>query len=177
MFGNTYREGGGAQRYRSEVTYANYGDPSHPAYAVNARIIYPDHSRPDPFSDLRSGFELRTTMRADRVEVWTAGSGDAPATDVQLAYADETPTGPVAVGQAGPARWGRQRGGQEWALTCGKRDRFVGMPVLPRRDQINADQPTINERRHEDVSASCNGLKLQDPDTPVQPPSDGVRRR
>ena len=117
------------------MTYANYGDPSHPAYAVNARIIYPDHSRPDPFSDLRSGFELRTTMRADRVEVWTAGSGDAPATDVQLAYADETPTGPVAVGQAGPARWSRQRGGQEWALTCGKRDRFVGMRVLPRRDR------------------------------------------
>ncbi|GIJ51366.1 hypothetical protein Val02_82520 [Virgisporangium aliadipatigenens] len=49
--------------------YADYGDPADPAYLV--RVAFDYEERPDPFSDHRSGFEVRTTLRCRAVKVST----------------------------------------------------------------------------------------------------------
>ena len=57
-------------------------------------------ARPDPFSDRRPGFELRTTLRASQISVTTLASDATAATGlattVDLTYRDETTDGPVA---------------------------------------------------------------------------------
>ncbi|WP_284982363.1 SpvB/TcaC N-terminal domain-containing protein [Arthrobacter sp. efr-133-TYG-118] len=97
----TYRAGAtGSQRYLSEVRYGDYGDPADPTYLVNVRIIYQDEDpgarleRPDPFSVRRPGFELRTTLRAKRIEIWTQASTPVKATTVRLDYIDEISQAP-----------------------------------------------------------------------------------
>ena len=84
-----YTNDGGAQLYLSRVRYADYGDPADSAFAVTVTLAY--NTRPDPFSDRRAGFDLRTAWRATRVSVSTVGSGDDPITTVELGYADEDP--------------------------------------------------------------------------------------
>ncbi len=83
----------GAQRYLSDVYYADYGDPSDPSYLVTVHVSYSDElpasPRPDPFSTRAPGFELRTTLRAHQVQISTAASTPEPATTVELSYADE----------------------------------------------------------------------------------------
>jgi len=81
----------GAQRYLQSVEYADYGDPDHPSYALRVDIAY--QSRPDPFSDRKPGFDLRTTLRATRIDLRTPGSmaEEAPgATRCELTYADQS---------------------------------------------------------------------------------------
>ncbi|GIJ51669.1 hypothetical protein Val02_85550 [Virgisporangium aliadipatigenens] len=77
----TYRGDSGAQRYLSTVAYADHGDPANPEFVVTVSVLYQD--RPDPFSERRPGFELRTTLRAERIEITTAGVS----TVVELKYA------------------------------------------------------------------------------------------
>ena len=95
--GNTiayeYRGDGGAQRYLQKVSYADYGDPADPAYAVTVTVTYNEDAdpRPDPFSDRKPGFELRTTLRATQIAVSTVGGGGSPASTVDLGYADQVP--------------------------------------------------------------------------------------
>ncbi|MFG3602504.1 SpvB/TcaC N-terminal domain-containing protein [Micromonospora chersina] len=102
-FGNSvrygYRGDGGAQRYLDTVSYADFGDPAAPSYAVAVRVTYSDATspRPDPFSDRRPGFELRTNLRVRRISVSTVGDGGAPPTVVDLRYVDEGP-GPAPAG-------------------------------------------------------------------------------
>ncbi|MFE0512778.1 SpvB/TcaC N-terminal domain-containing protein, partial [Streptomyces sp. NPDC058964] len=102
--GNTicyrYRGDGGAQRYLDTIRYADFGDPNAPSYAVTLTVHYNDETkpRPDPFSDRRPGFDLRTTLRARRISVSTVGDGGTPPTVVDLRYADETPGPGPAVG-------------------------------------------------------------------------------
>ena len=103
-----YRDGGtgGPQRYLQTVSYADYGDPSAPELRGHRhdRLRPPGarqraaRPRPDPFSDRRPGFELRTTLRASRISVTTlAGRArPPPATTVDLTYRDETADGPAA---------------------------------------------------------------------------------
>lgn len=78
---------GNPQRYLAAVEYAEYGDLDDPSYAVTVSINY-DDSRPDPFSDRRPGFELRTTLRATQIAVSTIGSAGSPVTTVDLSYGD-----------------------------------------------------------------------------------------
>ena len=89
-----YRDDGGSQRYLETVAYADYGDPSNPEYAITVSVSYDDKPRPDPFSNRRPGFELRTTLRATQIAVATPGSN--PATTVTLTYQDQTAAGPVS---------------------------------------------------------------------------------
>ena len=102
---------GGPQRYLQTVSYADYGDPAEPGYAVTVTIDYnppansstgPPAPRPDPFSDRRPGFELRTTLRAAGISVTTLASdrspATGPATTVDLTYRDQTADGPAASG-------------------------------------------------------------------------------
>ncbi len=58
------------QLYLSEIRYVDYGDPTDPKYLVHVRFTYED--RPDPFSDYRSGFEIRTARRCTVIAVSTA---------------------------------------------------------------------------------------------------------
>ena len=79
---------GTAQRYLSRVSYADYGDPASPALPGH-RQDHPElRARPDPFSDHRPGFELRTTQRAAAIETWTQ-AGTVLARRVELRYADQ----------------------------------------------------------------------------------------
>jgi RHS repeat-associated protein len=51
------------------ISYADYGDPAAPAFLVTVELEY--ETRPDAFSDYRSGFEIRTTRRCTRVRIST----------------------------------------------------------------------------------------------------------
>jgi RHS repeat-associated protein len=53
----------------TQIRYADYGDPANPSYIVVVRFEYED--RPDPFSDYRAGFEMRTTKRCRAIVVAT----------------------------------------------------------------------------------------------------------
>jgi hypothetical protein len=81
---------GTAQRYLSEVSYADYGDPANPQYLVTVKIILDAQPRPDPFSDHRPGFELRTTHRVAAIETWIQPGTPVLARRVELTYADQT---------------------------------------------------------------------------------------
>ena len=92
----SYRDDGGPQRYLETVAYADFGDPAAPQYAVAVTVTYDETPRPDPFSERRSGFELRTTLRATQIAVATPGSGAGRATTVDLTYLDQMPAGAVS---------------------------------------------------------------------------------
>jgi RHS repeat-associated protein len=83
---------GTAQRYLSQISYADYGDPATPQYLVTVKIIPDPNPRPDPFSDHRPGFELRTTQRVAAIETWTQAATPVLARRVELSYADQTGT-------------------------------------------------------------------------------------
>ena len=86
---------GTAQRYLSQISYADYGDPASPQYLVTVKIVPDPSPRPDPFSDHRPGFELRTTQRAAAIETWTQAGIPVLARRVELSYADQTGTPPA----------------------------------------------------------------------------------
>ena len=73
-FGNKIRyeyekdSAGGNQLYLKSVKYVDYGDPSE-KFLVHVNFEYEE--RPDPFSDYRSGFEIRTTRRCKAIRVTT----------------------------------------------------------------------------------------------------------
>jgi RHS repeat-associated protein len=94
----TYQAGqaGTAQRYLSEISYADYGDdPASPHYLVTIKIVLDPNPRPDPFSDHRPGFELRTTQRVAAIETWTNAATPVLARRVDLSYANQTGTLPA----------------------------------------------------------------------------------
>ena len=49
------------------IRYADYSDPARPEFLVHVELEYED--RPDPFSDYRAGFEIRTTKRCRAIRV------------------------------------------------------------------------------------------------------------
>jgi RHS repeat-associated protein len=53
----------------ARISYADYGDRAAPSFLVEVDFEY--ELRPDPFSDYRSGFELRTSLRCHTVRVTT----------------------------------------------------------------------------------------------------------
>lgn len=87
--------GGTAQRYLSEISYADYGDPASPKYLVTIKIIPDPQPRPDQFSDHRPGFELRTTRRMGAIEIWTNPGTPVLARRIALTYADQTGAPPA----------------------------------------------------------------------------------
>ncbi|WP_030322687.1 SpvB/TcaC N-terminal domain-containing protein [Streptomyces sp. NRRL B-3229] len=70
----------------ARIKYADYGDRSDPTFLVTVDFDY--STRPDPFSDYRAGFEVRTSLRCDTVRVSThAGDGVARvAREYRLGY-------------------------------------------------------------------------------------------
>ncbi|GIG69236.1 SpvB/TcaC N-terminal domain-containing protein [Phytomonospora endophytica] len=51
------------------VEYADYGDRADPSFLV--RVEFDHEDRPDPFSDHRAGFEIRTTLRCRAIRIST----------------------------------------------------------------------------------------------------------
>ncbi|WP_405820218.1 FG-GAP-like repeat-containing protein [Streptomyces sp. NBC_01390] len=89
----TYRADAGTGQGRSwaqpllaQVAYADYGDRAEPTFLVTVDFAYT--ARPDPFSDHRAGFEVRTSLRCDTIRVSThAADGVARvAREYRLAY-------------------------------------------------------------------------------------------
>src|SRR5215471_3786711 len=53
----------------ARISYADYGDQTAPSFLVTVDFDY--EPRPDPFSDYRAGFEVRTTTRCRAIRVST----------------------------------------------------------------------------------------------------------
>ncbi|MGB1317151.1 MAG: SpvB/TcaC N-terminal domain-containing protein, partial [Flavobacteriales bacterium] len=57
------------QHYLSQIQYMNYDDAGAEKFLCSVKFNYED--RPDPFSEGRAGFEVRTTLRCTSVESFT----------------------------------------------------------------------------------------------------------
>ena len=68
------------------IEYADYGDPAAPSFLVSVEFEY--ESRPDPFSDYRAGFEIRTTLRCRVMRIFThaADGVDRVVSEVRFGY-------------------------------------------------------------------------------------------
>ncbi|MFI7426464.1 SpvB/TcaC N-terminal domain-containing protein [Micromonospora sp. NPDC049836] len=96
----------------SRIEYADYGDPAQPSFLVAVQFEY--EPRPDPFSDHRAGFEIRTSLRCRAVRVVTraADGQQRVAREYRLAYAQARFTGVslltgvevVGIDESGPTR-------------------------------------------------------------------------
>ena len=72
-----------------QIRYADYERPGRPAVPGLASTSTTSE-RPDPFSDYRAGFEIRTRLRCTRIEVRThAGPGPARRAPTSCGYVDE----------------------------------------------------------------------------------------
>ena len=80
------------QLYLSEIRYVDYGDFANPQFLVRVKFTY--ETRPDPFSDYRAGFEIRTIRRCNRIEVFTQPGTEILTRTYRLIYLDrrELPT-------------------------------------------------------------------------------------
>ncbi|MDZ7961970.1 MAG: SpvB/TcaC N-terminal domain-containing protein [Aulosira sp. DedQUE10] len=76
-----------SQLYLSEIRYVDYGDPDNPQYLIGVKFTYED--RPDPFSEYRAGFEIRTVRRCQRIEVFTQPGREILTRTYHLSYLDE----------------------------------------------------------------------------------------
>jgi RHS repeat-associated protein len=72
------------QRYLREIRYADYGDPASVQFLLVVRFVY--EPRPDPFSEYRAGFEIRTVQRCAAVEVYTAAGAETLTRRYELTY-------------------------------------------------------------------------------------------
>ncbi|MFD1322658.1 SpvB/TcaC N-terminal domain-containing protein [Micromonospora sonneratiae] len=70
----------------SRISYADYGDRAAPSFLVTVEFEY--EARPDPFSDHRAGFEIRTSLRCRTVRVVTHAADGVPRTsrEYRLTY-------------------------------------------------------------------------------------------
>jgi YD repeat-containing protein len=76
------------QNYLSEIRYVDYGDLGNPEFLISVRFHYEE--RPDPFSEYRPGFEIRTTKRCKKIEILTHQSGKlSPIKTYHMSYQDE----------------------------------------------------------------------------------------
>lgn len=64
----------GNQLLLKRIQYVDYGDPVENKFLVQVEFIYEE--RPDPFSDYRAGFEIRTTRRCTAIKVSTHTEND-----------------------------------------------------------------------------------------------------
>ncbi len=75
------------QLYLSEIRYVDHGTADDPQFLVTVRFTYED--RPDPFSEYRAGFEIRTVRRCTRIEVATHPGVEILARTYHLIYLDQ----------------------------------------------------------------------------------------
>jgi RHS repeat-associated protein len=74
------------QLYLDEIAYADFEEGGETKFLVTVRFLYEE--RPDPFSDCRAGFELRTRERCTRIEVRTHAGQDRLQRSYEFEYLD-----------------------------------------------------------------------------------------
>ena len=89
---------GEAQIYLSEVRYVDYG-PDPVSFLVSIRFNYDTTPRPDPFSDRRAAFEVRTSLRCTSIETWITTDQPVLARTVHLEYLDIAANGVSLLGK------------------------------------------------------------------------------
>lgn len=75
------------QVYLKRIRYADYTAQGETKYLVSVTFSYTE--RPDPFSDYRAGFEVRTTKRCTRIEIRTHADQERLVRAYDLVYLDE----------------------------------------------------------------------------------------
>lgn len=75
------------QLYLSKVRYADYGARTNPKFIAKVKFDYED--RPDPFSEYRSGFEIRTHRRCTKIEVLTQPGEEMLTKSYHFIYLDQ----------------------------------------------------------------------------------------
>jgi RHS repeat-associated protein len=76
------------QRYLRRIRYADHVD-SRGATAFLVFIDFLYEERPDPFSDYRAGFEIRTTRRCTRIDISTHSDRERHVRTYRLVYLDQ----------------------------------------------------------------------------------------
>jgi RHS repeat-associated protein len=75
------------QVYLSSIRYADFGaDRLNPQFLATVRFIYED--RPDPFSEYRAGFEIRTVRRCSQIDILAGEDGTTSVRSYYLDYQD-----------------------------------------------------------------------------------------
>jgi RHS repeat-associated protein len=75
------------QIYLKTIRYADYGPRETPQFLITVDFVY--DSRPDPFSNYRVGFEIRTTRRCTRIEIRTHADTTRLTRVYRLIYQDQ----------------------------------------------------------------------------------------
>src|SRR5262249_16238883 len=83
------------QVYLQRIRYVDYTAQNETQYLVSVTFVYED--RPDPFSDYRAGFEIRTTKRCTRIEIRTHAEANHLVRTYHLRYRDQQPLPPEAL--------------------------------------------------------------------------------
>jgi RHS repeat-associated protein len=100
------------QLYLDRISYVDLDDPAGAPFLITVQFLYDDDAppagvipdvpvktRPDPFSDYRAGFEIRTARRCKWIVVSTHPSQTVtvPMRAIELVYLDESETDPTAL--------------------------------------------------------------------------------
>ena len=80
------------QLYLSRIAYCDHGAPDAPEFLVT--VVFHYEPRPDPFSDFRAGFEVRTVRRCSRIEVFTHAGSEELVRSFEFAYLDRLEADP-----------------------------------------------------------------------------------
>ena len=79
------------QLYLGRILYADFVDGGAPGFLVTVSFEYAE--RPDPFTDCRAGFAVRTRYRCTRIAVRTHADNERLVRSYDLLYLDELPAG------------------------------------------------------------------------------------
>jgi RHS repeat-associated protein len=77
------------QLYLTRVRYVDYGEGQAGGEKFLVSIAFNYEERPDPFSEHRAGFEIRTTRRCTSIDVHTHAHGDRLVRVYRLVYLDQ----------------------------------------------------------------------------------------
>ena len=83
------------QVYLTQIRYVDYTDQGETKFLVSVTFQYQD--RPDAFSEYRSGFEIRTRKRCERLEIRTHAEKERLVRTYRLVYADHLPLNGVSL--------------------------------------------------------------------------------
>jgi RHS repeat-associated protein len=75
------------QLYLKRIRYVDYEDAGQTKFLVSVSFEYED--RPDPFSEYRAGFEIRTRKRCTRIEIRTNADQERLVRTYHLVYLDQ----------------------------------------------------------------------------------------
>jgi RHS repeat-associated protein len=76
------------QLYLKRIRYADYTEKDQTKFLISVTFFYEDRPS-DPFSEYRSGFEIRTTRRCSRIEIHTHAGVDRLVYTYEFEYLDE----------------------------------------------------------------------------------------